>query len=465
MGVCHDGADWCLVVTGTTTVGTPAVWTLRWGDGGALAAGSWEAARVLTAGDTNVAFSAPAIGLLDRLRVTVVERWSGSGAYTLNLTSALVRNALWSDNAWRDPTPLSTAWSAGVAQVWDGTVAYLCHPALVRRAVVPDAVGTEYGDRLVEAVWEAPGGCRLTLDNSDGALTGVLAVGGEIVLDAGYWTAVGAEFPLSGRPAVYWAETVRVVDRRDGRGVVEVEGVDALGVLARWRPRQQVVYSGSPALAIVADLCRRAGLAYGAVSVSPELAEAAPAVTVPAGTDGLTAVARVLALGRDQLVPDGEGLVSRFPQPNDGSTWTYRAGDEPVGPSEQPMLEYVRTETPVVPGFVRVVAGPHVGQAQDDETVEVWGDGGRVVVDRSLTSASAAAARAAAIVRAAVVASKDDRLVSGPNVGTQVLDVVTVHGARLGLSGVARRVRAVRFEYRRVGERRQFRQVLRLGAP
>jgi hypothetical protein len=457
--------DWCVVVTGTLVGGKPAVWTLRWGDGGALGLGSWEAARLLTWGDGNVGFGSPAIALLDRVRVTLVESYAGGGSsYVLNLLSYLAPLTLWSDNAWRDPVPLGTARSFGVVQVWDGSSAYLCHPGLVARAVAPDVLGTEYGSRLVAASWALPGRCRLTLDNSDGALAGELGVGGEIVLDAGYRTSAGVEFPLSGPPAVYWAEAVRVVDRRDGRSVVEVEGVDALGLLSRWRPRRQLVYSGSPGPAILFDLCRLAGLSYGALSVSPELAGATPGLTVPAGTDGLTAAVRLVERGRDRLVPDGAGVASRFVDVSDGTTWSYRAGDEAVGPSEQPVLEYLREETAVTPGFVRVVSGATVGQAQDDETVAVWGDGGWVVVDRSVTGPSEATARATAVVRSAVLASGRDVLMSGPNVGTQPLDVVTVTGSRLGLSGARRRVQVARFVYRRWKGEQLYRQELELGA-
>jgi hypothetical protein len=465
VAACHDGADWCLVVTGTTPAGKPAVWTLRWGDGGALAAGSWETARVLTAGDANIVFAAPAIGLLDRLRVTVVERWSGSGAYALTLTTALTRNALWADNAWRDPVPLVSGRTAGLAQVGDGTSAYLCHPGLVRRAVIPPAAGTDYASRVLAARWTLPGSCRVVLDNSDGTLTGALPVGGEILIDAGYRTSAGMEFPASGPPAVYWAEAVRVVDHRDGRSVVEIEGVDALALLARWRPRRQVVWSGSPAPAILHDLCRLAGLAYGAASISPELAGMTPAFTVQAGTDGLTAARRLIGLGRDWLLPDGFGVTSRFVQPTDAATWTYRAGDGALATDEQPVLEYAREETSVTPAFARVVAGAHVGQALDDAAVAPWGEGGWVVVDRSLTTAGQAAARAAAIVREAVVRSGRDVLVSAPNVGTQPLDVVTVHHARVGLTGARRRVRSVEFALERWTGRPRFRQRLELGLP
>ncbi|MCS6801742.1 MAG: hypothetical protein RMM58_01240 [Chloroflexota bacterium] len=464
VGACHDEADWCVAVTGTTAAGRPAVWTLRWGDGGALALGSWEAARVLTAGDGNVAFRSPAIGLLDRVRVTLVERWSGSGAYALTLMSYLVRNALWSDNAWRDPVPVTMGRLAGAALAWDGTWAYLCHPGLVRRAVVPDAAGTDYSSRVVAARWSLPGECRLTLDNSDGALVEALPVGGEIALDAGYRTTAGTEFPLSGPPAVYWAEAVRVVDRRDGRSVVEIEGTDALGLLRRWRPRRQLVWSGSPAPAIVGELCRLAGLAYGAWSLSPEFAGLTPAFTVLPGTDGLTAARRLIGLGRDWLLPDGFGVASRFPQESDGSTWSYRAGDETVGPGEQPVAEYVREAGAVEPAFVRVVTGAHVGQAQEDEAVAVWGDGGWVVADRSVASASEAGARAAAIVRGAVLRAGREVLVSAPNVGTQVGDVVTVTHGRVGRSGTRRRVRAVTFGLERWKGRQRYWQELELGA-
>lgn len=118
LAALHDGSDWVVVATGTDGSGRAAVWTLRWGDGGALAAGVWEAPRVLAAADLNVTYSAPFVAMPYGVRLSFVEQYAGSGAYTLVLGSLQTPETDWSENLWHEPAPLPPQFARGGNSGW-----------------------------------------------------------------------------------------------------------------------------------------------------------------------------------------------------------------------------------------------------------------------------------------------------------------------------------------------------------
>lgn len=286
---------------------------------------------------------------------------------------------------------------------------------------------------------------HLVLDNADGALSGAIPLGSEAEIVAGYVTGAGAELPLTGTLPVYWVDSVRLTDRRDGRSVVEVAGGDVLEALEWWRLRRQVIWPGTASVfAIVRQLAGWAGFGYAANTFSSDLTTIAPAFTAQAGTSAWDAIRRVLALTRDRAIANGRALASGFPQETDAPVWTYRLGAEDPAANEQPVWEAVLDQRPVRPAFARVVGGGHVGQARDDGTLSLFMDAGVVVVDQGVASAGAAASRALSLLRDGVQASRRDVLVCRPNVGQEPLDVVTLQSSRLGLNGVNRRVVQIR---------------------
>lgn len=431
VAIAHNGSDWVLVVTGTVS-GVVGVWTVRWGDGGAVSLGTWESVRLLTLSEASTVFERPGIAQIDRVRVTVAER-ALSGAFTLNLSTYPVYLSVWADNAWRDETPLPTGYSAGVRLVGDGSSAYLVHPAGVRRAVVPGAA-VDVSSRVVEFRFEQPGGLKLALDNHDGGVS--VSVGSEIAIDVGYRTSSGIEYP-SGTSSTYWVVLVDEAADGNGRQVVKVEGGDIRLLLDRWRARRQLVYSGASVSAIVSDICRRAGMNFSLLSSSAAMTTLTPSFTVQAGTSGLSAIARVLSVVSDRLVSNGAYASTRYPQSIDASSWSYRNGDA-ASSSEQPIGRYQERSDLEGPGFVRFVSGSTVGQAQDAERVAAWGFG-EVSVDKL----SATGDRATARIRAGQLEAGGDVLEGLPNPGLVELDVVSVTHDRLGLSSSKRRVQEI----------------------
>lgn len=458
LGGCFDGADWALAIAGTDLDGLPAVWTARWGDDGALARGVWEDARVLIWADSaDLAYLAPNISRVDTYRVSLVEQWTGAGAYVLNLVTWPPLLADWEDNAWREPLPLPSTVLNGVAIPGTAAKAYQAAPALVREAVLPDPAGVDYSDRVLLAEWEEPGRVKIVLDNAAGDLTSAIPPGGELQVIGGYRTAAGQEIPFSGPYATYWIDRIRV-EEAGGRNTVVVEGGDIWSLLDGWVARRQEQYAaGAHDIAsIVRRVCARAGIGFALAASSAEILSTSPAFTLPAGIPASAAIRRLFRFVLDSPVQDGALLRSTLTDPADSAVYAYGGAHGISG--------YTRETAVVRPAFVRALAGAAVGQARDDAAIEDGGDTGRIIVDRALASAAEAAIEAEAFLRQARRHAVNDELVAFPNVAQTPLDVVTVTAPRAGLVDARRRVLRIRTRYDR-RTRLAYEQRLTLGAP
>ncbi|MCL6649337.1 MAG: hypothetical protein K6U89_13500 [Chloroflexi bacterium] len=447
-----SGSDWVVAVSGRTPTGSrPAVLHALFGAGGGAPAGSWSPWQEVMAADLAVSFRRPWLHG-NGSRLTLLE---DGGTYQLVLATALLTGAVAGESeAWWEPWPTAFHFPGGVAVVMNDTVAYACHPRLVQRATLTS--GLQLSDRVLEVEWAQPGRCRIVLDESRGTLP--LGPGWEVTIDAGYRTAAGTEYPLTGPRATYWVERLCRRWNEAGRRLLELEGGDILWRLARWRTRRHRRWSGSGQL--VARLVARAagvGLTFDGSpgTLTPRT------LAAPAGTAGLALIERALASSEDRLLPWGREARTYWPQPSDASCWTYRLGE--AGEGEQPALRYREHWSAADPAVVRVLRGDGgavIGHAIDPEDGETWRDPGLVVVDDTVANPDEAAALAARLVRNGVLRRGEDELESAPQVGQQVGDVVTVV-----LDGIPmlRRVQGLRTWYRRTGPRASYRQLLRLG--
>lgn len=452
LGGCFDGADWVLAIAGTDIDGRPAVWTMRWGDDGAVSRGTWEDARVLVDADSaDLVYRAPNISRTDTYRVTLVEQWLGDGAYVLNLTTWPPLLAAWEDNAWREPLPLTSNLLNGVALPGTATKAYLAAPALVREAVLPDLAGADYSDRVVLAEWEEPGRCKIVLDNAAGDLLEEIRLGGELQVVGGYRTPAGQEIPSSGPYPTYWIDRIRIVESR-GRNAVVLEGGDIWSLLDGLVSRQAQYAAGESDIAsLVRIICARAGIGFALADSSDEIAGTAPAFTLPAGSAASPAIRRLFQLVPDSPLQDGPLLQSMLTSSSDTAAYAY-GGDHGI-------LGYTRETVSVRPAFVRALAGAAVGQAYD-AAIEDFG-ATAIAVDRAIATAEAAEVEAESLLREAQQRAVRDELIVLPNVAQTPLDVVEVTGA--GLTAALRRVFRIHTRYDRRA-RPAYQQRLTLGA-
>lgn len=131
----YDG-DWNLLVTGKDTDGSFKLWSLVYGDGGEISAGSWS--------DLKVIASAPSDGDFEYYRVFLdkpdvercffVEKFAGNQAYQRPFWSHTVAGTKFIDDLWREPVPFDLSSEYGLAIAHYGDYCWLSSPNGVWRA-------------------------------------------------------------------------------------------------------------------------------------------------------------------------------------------------------------------------------------------------------------------------------------------------------------------------------------------
>jgi hypothetical protein len=128
--------DWNLLVTGKDSAGNFKLWSLIYGDGGDVAAGSWSALKELASAPSGGEFEyrQPFLDKPDVYRDFFVEKFTGSQAYNRPFWSHSVLDAKFIDNLWREPVPFNLSSQYGLAIAHYGHYCWLSNPAGVWRA-------------------------------------------------------------------------------------------------------------------------------------------------------------------------------------------------------------------------------------------------------------------------------------------------------------------------------------------
>jgi hypothetical protein len=443
--------DWRLVVCGQQADGASRAWTCIFGDGGAQAHQTWSLLRevIAAAPGSSVTYRTPGLAEVDGLpRLSVVEKYTGPGAYTRTLLSYTCPGTAFADNRWREPVPFDLAADHGPAYLADASHAWLTTPDGVWRAAVSPQEADVSADVLrADAEEDARGGrVALVLDNarSGYAPDGGPAVrlGAELRLSWGYRTAAGEETAPAQR---YW---VRSFERRvkDGRSVAVIEAGDAWSLLDATRLRRQRSWASGTdtVLQVLEDLLAMVGLTLSVVSASPAVQTLQPAFTVLPNEGLGAAVRRLLALVPDSLrFADGVAELLHL-QASDPSVYAY-------GPDDHRLLEAADRPALASVNRVQVYGAGVLGEALSWTDVEAVGDRLWQVIDAGLTTDAQAADRADAELRRRTALAERARVAVPVNCGQQLHDVVSVTEPALGWAARPFRVSVLRTRLDRSG--------------
>ncbi len=437
--------DYDLVVSGTTSTGDAGAWSFRYGAGVSVPAGVWTALVPITiaSAGTSVAYLVTGVGVVDVPRVALVEAYSGGGGFNRVQLASGVEGSTFDASLWRDPVAFehSSAYGLGLAGVGN-TDGWLVAPHGVWHAALTTTQADLTADVLEGEYEQAPDGgrLRLRLRNDHGrfpenAAAPALEPGNELRVSPGYITTTGAERSLGPQ---FWI--TRVTRRRGpGSSVVEVEAVDASGVLAAWHaPRQLVWPIGTAAVdQIMDDLIRRAGFTRVG-GMSTEALTLQPGFTVRAGENGAAALRRLLAMVTDVARPDLTEIAVIEPLPGDATDYEY-------GTVHAVTALATATDRPRV-AWARVLGSGVVAEAV--EVAALSGGGSALVqVDDSLTTQARVDARAATLIRQSELARGRGQITVPVNAGQEVGDVIEVTDATLGLAAARFRVAALRLRF------------------
>ncbi|MFN8585323.1 MAG: hypothetical protein U0446_08395 [Dehalococcoidia bacterium] len=453
-------ADYQVLVSGAESGGDAVLWATTFGVGAGAPLNTWTGpAEIARAGSgTQVTYLATGLATAEVPRAALVESYAGGGAYQRAQLASGADLTDFADFSWREPQPFEVASSHGVGIAGGGSDAWLVTPAGVWHApsaVTPLDLSADVLEAELVQSW-GRGRLRLVLRNDDNryaaATVPALAPGGELRVGPGYVTSSGVETSDGPR---FWISSVA---RRRVRGLatVEVEAVDAWGVLASWvAPRQLVWAAGTTSVYdILTGLLQRAGLRLSLTPGSNESTVHKPGFTVRAGEDGAAAVRRLLALVPDVLRMRGTLPLLFEPLASDATDYAY-------GTAHAIEALSVAEGRPAA-GWARVFGEGVFAESLDVAALRS-GASAALVVDASLTAQARADVRASTVLRREALAVPRGELVSPPNVGHEVGDVVELTDATLGLNAAKYRVAAWRLRFARAG-RPLYEQTLTLGA-
>ncbi len=466
---CRYDGDWNLLVTGMDADGNEHIWSLVYGDGGLVGAGTWSPLVTLASAPSGgrFSFAQPFLDRPDLYRCAYSEIFSGEVASQRPYLSRLLPDAPFTGELWTEPVPFDCSAACGLAMAHDDDYVWLSHPAGVWRA--PLAVRTfDLTDDItaVRTEIDASGGA-LTVDlrNDDGRYASpgqgelaVLVPGCSLAVAPGCVTAAGKE---SSPGLSFRLERLEYVSA-GGNALLRLHACDAQAILGEWQARCQFRWNRTPGQTCVRDIIAavlaRAGIKLEIISASDIAANLCPVFTINPGADGRAVLHRLLLDVPDVLFFEGVTAYLLNPRPDDPAVYAYGPGHAVF---EGDYLAGARPRNQVrVEG--RGASDPIIADSF------AWDEVGRFpyrsasVIDSAMTTADEAEDLGDSRLRRDKLAAPAGHIVVPVNCGQQLYDVVGVTDARAGLDEAARRVVGITFTWD--ARRGLYRQRLALGA-
>jgi hypothetical protein len=165
-------ADWNLFVTGRDSAGNFKLWSLVYGGGADMPAGTWSALKefALAPADGQFEYCQAFMDRPDVCRCFYVEKFTGTEAYSRPFWSHSVLGAKFIDNLWREPIPFNLSSQYGLAIAHSGDYCWLSSPNGVWRAPMT-AQTLDLTDDVLSLrleVGEREGKATIELRNDDG---------------------------------------------------------------------------------------------------------------------------------------------------------------------------------------------------------------------------------------------------------------------------------------------------------
>ena len=442
LACAYDGA-WRLAVTGENASGGHRVWSATYD-------GSWSALLEITRADagSGVSFAAPFLLPTDVMRLSVVERYTGAGAYHRPLMFNTLAGTPFTANSWRDPVPFAEEAQHGVAMAGSGNAVWLTTPSGVWRGALDASARDLSADVLWLTMRETPAGGAVTiaLRNDDARYSGVgtadspLREGTELRVSPGYATPSGDE--VSEGP-VFW---VTGWERRYGGGEASlvVHAGDGWSLLSTWRARRQFSWARgeAPMASILGYILQRVGLGLESANPSPAMLAHRPAFTIHPGETGATAVRRLLAMAPDLLLFRGRTAFLRLPQPTDAADYAF---------GSYHAVRQVRIARDGQSATrVQVFGAAGVGEAFEWDAMPLTGERLRQVHDLNQHTLAGARSHAAALLDRLRREAVSGEVLAPPSCGLELHDVVDVY-APGDAASTRLRVAAIELDYRRIG--------------
>ncbi len=463
-------ADWNLLVTGRDTGGSFRLWSLIYGDGGDVPAGSWSALKELASAPSGGDFEyrQPFLDKPDVYRCFFTEKFTGTEAYNRPFWSHSVLDTRFIDSLWRESVPFNLSSEYGLAIAHHGDYGWLSNPAGVWRAGLTARSLDLTADiiSIKQELGENTGRLTVELRNDDGRYTSpgqgdlaLLAPGFQLDFSPGYVTAAGSETS----PGQAFSLEACEHTSSGGKASLILQARDGWAEVGDWRARNQLRWNkASDDMSIkdiMAFVLARAGLKLEAKSQSAVITGFYPDFTVSAGNDGKAVIEKLLSFVPDVLFMEGNKAYIVNPLSSDSSVYSYGA--------EHRIRDGRYRKGPW--GLNRVqVGGYDAGGALILADSFAWDEINRLydrlrqIDDRNLGTVAETQQRGQAYLRQAEIKAAGGSILVPVNCGQQIYDVIDVTDARAGLGSEKKRVLGLVLVYQ--PERGEYSQRLWLGA-
>jgi|GEM_PF-1942269 len=475
------------------------LWTLYaivYGNGVDVNADTWADPVLIERTDTGTAFATawPSLTYVDMFRAIFTGYLEGE-EYSRLLRMQGIYGYDFLDTTWTDPWPfLAGAGTFGsvidYALGGDGYV-YVSHSNCAYRADAGGAGTVDLGDRLVKyrvvdrwSGWKGGGVSEdygqnvvaelegeIWLDNHDGVLndlgTGDYAMvkrGSMVTLRRGYHTSNGDEY--ANWPTLWIEDWEYVVDFQ-GRSYLVLYFIGGWGFLATMAAQRQYQWEDDDASVwtIAERLFALAGFELSSQGeASTLIGTLKPAIVINPGEDLRSAALKVLSKVPDFVYWEGSTPYVKELAEDESSDYTYGGSGNHVIIAGRYGVRSPGYNHIEVFSTIDEYGIPVFGDEVDYDEVNLVGHRLQKIFDYAYDTNAECDDRAEAQLRKHDATKKRGELETLPNLGLQVLDVVTVTDARAGVTAEVYRVRGIEEVYDTTKDPLIYRQRVQLGA-
>ena len=442
-------SDWNLFITGKDPSSNFKLWSLVYGDGGEVAAGTWSALKEFASApaDGSFEYHRAFMDKPDVYRCFFVEKFTGTEAYHRPFWSHSVPGTRFIDNLWREPVPFNLSAEYGMAIAHYGDYCWLSTPCGVWRAkLAPESLDLSADVlSLSQQLGESQGRLVIELRNDDGRYASpgsgelkVLDVGCQLEVSPGYVTSQGSEVSSG---LAFWLDACEHTSF-SGKSSLILYASDGWGLVENWRARHQFRWNKASDEMSVKDILAfvlaRVGLRLEVESQSSVITDYYPDFTIHPDNRGDIIIKKLLSFVPDVLLLEGNKAYVVNPQSADGSVYAY-GSSHPVleGKFRKGAWELNRVQ---VGGYDPV----------SDESVIVdtfnWSEITRIydrlnqLDDRNIDTVQKTQDLGEAYLRQAEIESASGAIRIPVNCGQQLYDVIDITDSRAGLSAEKKRV-------------------------
>jgi len=442
-------ADWNLLITGKDSNDNFKLWSLVYGDGGDVTAGTWSEPKEIASApsDSDFEYHRVFMDKQDVNRCFFVEKFTGTESYNRPFWSHSLPDTSFLNNYWHEPVPFDPASEYGLAIAHYGDYCWLSAPYGVWRAKLTEESIDLTADILSirEELSKTSGRLIVELRNDDGRYASpgqgdlsILDIGCQIEFSPGYRTTAGNEVS-SGQ--AFMLDAYEHISS-GGKASLILYASDAWSLIESWKARHQFRWNKQTDEMCVKDILAfvvgRCGLKLEVKSQSSTITSFYPDFTIHPSNRGNTVIARLLSFIPDVLFIEGNKVYIVNPLATEGSVYSYGEshliieGKYQKGPYE---LNRVQVE-----GYDPVSSEPVVVDSFSWGTINNLYDKIQQLEDSNIDTVEKAQARGEAYLREIEIESANGVIRIPANCGQQLYDVADITDSRAGLSGEKKRV-------------------------